>query len=80
MLQIQMIHKHKKHPRNSPVESSEGAILLIQAAFITLGILPMYHLSPSFTGISLTHGEILPRPKCLPPTLSLWSTSHIPFE
>lgn len=81
MLQIQMIQKHTNHPRNSPIESlSEGAILLIQAALITLGILPMYHLGPSFTGISLISGEIPPKPKCRPPTLSLWSTSHIPFE
>lgn len=81
MLQIQMIHRHTNNPRNSPIESlSEGAILLIRAALITLGILPMYHLGPSFTGISLTPGEISPRPKCLPATLSLQSTSHIPFE
>ena len=70
VLQIQMIHKHTNHPRNSPIESlSEGAIRLIQAALITLGILPMYHLGPSFTGLSLTSGEIPPRPKCHPAPL-----------
>ena len=44
MLQIQMTHKHTNNPRNSPIDSlSEGAILLIRAALITLGILPTLH-------------------------------------